>query len=35
MIDKPPNSRHLLAKIDVIILIKDLWKNLANISLLS
>lgn len=35
MIDKPPDSRRLLAKKDDILLIKILQENLANISLLS
>ena len=35
MIDKPFNSRHLLAKMDGILLIKTLQENLASISPLS
>lgn len=34
MIDKSMDSRHLLIKIDIILLIKTLQRNLANISLL-
>lgn len=31
MLNKPPNPRHLLAKIDVILPIKTLHQNLINI----
>ena len=35
MIDKPADFRHLLAKMDCVLLIKTLQENLTSISLLS